>query len=140
MAERPLVVVLGESLLMESIAWSLVDCPHFSVIRFDLHIIDIGEQVKALEPEVVVLELDMLQSSPILSLLKRKPGLLLIAIDLDCSQVIVLHSSQHCTPTMHDLYQIVEAEVGEQTLNSLEDDLLESFAHAHSHSLAASTR
>ncbi len=72
----------------------------------------------------------MLQSPFVLTLLKERPGILLIALDLESNRVIVLNSRQQFTRTMHDLCQIVEAEVGEQLPFSFEEVLAKSLAQA----------
>ena len=138
MAERPLVILLGDSLLMEGVAVSLANCPQIAIIRFDCSVIDIWEQVITLEPDMVIFELKIPHSPLILSLVKEKPGMRMIAIDLDSSQVIVLSSRQHHTRSMHDLYQIVEAEVGEQLRSSFGEELAESLAQTRSGMFPAS--
>ena len=112
MADQPLVVVLGDSLLMEGVAVSLANCPQMPLIRLDCNASDIWQQIDALDPDVIVLELKIPHSPFILTLLKERPGILLLGLDQDCNRVIVLNSRIHFSRTMHDLCQIVEAEVG----------------------------
>ena len=115
---RPLVVLLGDSLLMDGVAVSLADWQLWRMIRLDIDALDIGECIgecmASLDPELIVFELDSPWSSSILSLIKDQPGTLLIGLDLPCSRAIVLHSHQHLTQTMADLCQVVQAEANEK--------------------------
>jgi hypothetical protein len=112
MKKRPLVLILGDSLLMEGVAVSLAGCPQLSLIGIDSTDFDVWQKVDSLNPDVILFELETPHSPFILSLLKERPGILLLGLDLSSSRMIVLNSRQHCSKTMHDLCQIVEAETG----------------------------
>jgi hypothetical protein len=114
MQPRPLVVLLGDSLLMDGIAVSLAGRKMPGTIRMDSDVLDIRENLKTLQPDLVIFELGAPQSPAILSLLKEQPGIHLMGLDPACSRVIVLNSQQHPTPTMNELYQVVQAETGQQ--------------------------
>ena len=139
MAVQPLVVVLGDSLLTEGVAVSLANCCDLSLIRIDSDVFDIW-QINALNPNVIVFDLEIPHSPLIFSLLKEKPGILLLGLDLECNRVIVLNSRQHFTQTMHDLCQIVEAETGAAVRLSLSEELAESLAFARPKAPPASSR
>ena len=112
MEKRPLILILGDSLLMEGIAVSLAGCPQLSLIGIDYSEFDVWQKIDSLNPDAILFELEIPQSPLILWLLKERPGILLLGLDLSRSRVIVLNSRQHCSKTMHDLCQIVEAETG----------------------------
>lgn len=122
MEKRPLVVLLGDSLLMDGVAVSLADWQLWRMIRLDIDALDIGECIgecmASLDPELIVFELDSPWSSSILSLIKDQPGVLLIGLDLSRSRAIVLHSHQHLTQTMADLCQVVQSEANEKARSS----------------------
>jgi DNA-binding NarL/FixJ family response regulator len=139
-ADQPLVVVLGDSLLTEGVAVSLANCPQMSLIRIDSNAFDIWQQINALNPNVIVFDLEIPHSPLIFSLLKEKPGILLLGLDLECNRVIALNSRQHFTQTMHDLCQIVEAETGAAVRLSLSEKLAESLAFARPNAPPASSR
>lgn len=130
MADQPLVVVLGDSLLTEGAAISLANCPQISLISIDSIAFDIWQQIDALNPNVIVFDLEIPHSPLILSLLKEKPGILLLGLDLECNRVIVLNSRQHFTQSMHDLCQIVEAETDAAVRLSFSEELAKSLAFA----------
>ena len=114
MERRPLVVLLGDSLLMDGIAVGLADRKMPGTIRMDSDVIDLRECLKTLQPDLVIFELGAPQSLAILSLLSEQPGIQLMGLDPACSRVIVLNSQQHLTPTINELCQLVQAETGQQ--------------------------
>jgi hypothetical protein len=122
MEKRPLVVLLGGSLLMDGVAVSLAAPQLWKVIRLDIDALDIGECIgecmESLDPDLIVFELDSPWSSSILSLIKDQPDVLLIGLDLSRSRAIVLDSHQHLTQTMSDLCQVVQSEANEKARSS----------------------
>ena len=121
MKKQPVVVILGHSLLMEGVAVSLANVEELSLVRIESSVSDIWQQVEALSPDVIVFELEVPHSPFILSLLKERPGILLIGLDVACNRVIVLNSRQLITSTMHDLYQIVESEAKEKMCQTIKE-------------------
>jgi hypothetical protein len=113
MEKRPLVVLLGDSLLMDGVAVSLAGRPKLRMVRMDPDVTDIGECLESLKPDLIVFELDNPRSPMIFSILREHPGILLIGLDPDSSQAIVLNSQQHITETMNDLAEIVQVETGQ---------------------------
>ena len=140
MAIQPLVVVLGDSLLMEGAAVSLADCRQMSLVRIDSNLSDIWQQINDLNPDVIVFELEIPHSPIVLSLLKERPGILLLGLDLECNRVLVLNSRQHFTQTMHDLCQIIEAETDAAVRLTLQEELAKSLGVARPETLPASAQ
>ena len=118
MEKQPLVVLLGDSVLIDGVAVGLAGRQVPSMVRIDTFTPDIAERLKYLKPDMIVFELDTPWSSSIFSLLREQPGILLLGLDLDSSQVIVLNSYRYITRTMNDLYQIVRVQAGQQALLS----------------------
>jgi hypothetical protein len=118
MPQRPLVVLLGDSLLLDGIAVSLAGRKMPRTVRMDSDVIDIRECLKTLQPDMIIFELGTPQSTAILSLLSEQPGIQLLGLDLACSRVIVLNSQQHLAPTMNELCQMVQARAGQQGYSS----------------------
>ena len=110
MQKQPLIVLLGDSVLIDGVAAGLAGRQVPEMVRIATFNGDIAERLKALEPDLIVFELDAPRSSSIFSLLRQQPGIMLLGLDLDYNQVIVLNSHQHITSTMNDLYQLVQAE------------------------------
>jgi hypothetical protein len=118
MEELPLVVLLGESLLMDGLAVSLAGRPTLGMIRIDTDIVDDRKCLEFLKPDLILFELDHPWAPDILSLLSEQPGIWLIGLHLSSSRAIVLNSHQHMTQTMNDLYQVVQAKVFEKACAS----------------------
>jgi hypothetical protein len=114
MQQRPLVVLLGDSLLMDGVAVSLADRQMLGTIRMDSDVADIRECLETLQPDLILFELDAPQSPSVLSLLSEQPGTLLIGLDLACSRAIVLNSRQHMTRTMNELCLVVQSVAGQR--------------------------
>jgi len=114
METRPLVVLLGDSLLMDGIAISLAGNQLLEMTRLDAHAIDVRECLHTLKPDLVIFELDTPRLPCILSLLWEQPSILLIGLDLACSRAIVLNSHQHLAPTLNELCRVVQAEAGQK--------------------------
>ncbi len=112
MDKQPVIVLLGESLLMDGVAVSLKERPPLGVVRMDASGADVGERLRALSPKVIVFELDCARSASLIKLLKESPGAMLLGLDLDCSQAIVLNSSRHLTPTMKAFCQLIQSQAG----------------------------
>jgi hypothetical protein len=108
MEDRPLVVLLGKSLLMDGVAVSLTGEQMQRMVRMDVECNDIRERLKSLEPDLIVFELDNPKTQSIISLLKDRPDLLLIGLDLDYCRAIVLNSHQHITQSMNELQHVVQ--------------------------------
>ena len=116
MIKRPLVVLLGDSVLIDGVAVSLGGCQELGVARIDTLVVDIEACIQSLKPDVVVFELDSLYSLHILSLLTEKPGIQLVGLDLTSSRVLVLNSRQHTTRGMDEFSHVIHTLAGQGTL------------------------
>ena len=114
MEERPKVVFVGDSLLMEGVAAGLASWQTLAVIRLECDAGDIEERLRSLAPDVIIFELDSPPSPIILSLLIERSQILLIGLDLDSSRVIVLDSHPQVARTMNELYLVVQAKAGQK--------------------------
>lgn len=112
MKKRPLVVLLGDSLLVDSVAAGLGAREALDVIRMDAIAAETGEGLSSLKPDLIIFELDTPWSPAILSILRERPGTQLLGLDLTCSQVIMLNSHQYPTRNMKELCQLVQTQVG----------------------------
>ena len=115
MGKRPLIVLLGDSVLMDGVAVSLGGCQELGVARIDTPVMDIEACIASLKPDLVVFELDSLYSLHILSLLVKQPDIQLVGLDLTASRVIVLNSHQHTTRSMDEFSHVIHALAGQGT-------------------------
>ena len=113
MGKQPLVVFLGDSTLIDSVAFSLRDSRVLSVTRIDTLTADIEERLASLKPDLVVFELDSPYSPLVLSCLRERPCIQLVGLDLTHSRVIVLDSQQLDNPTLDDLCRMIQTKVSE---------------------------
>lgn len=110
MRKRPLVLLLGDSLIMDSVAGSIARSDMLDFKRIDF--ISQGDSIESIKPEYIMFELDTPQTNDILALLSRLPGTLLLGIDLNCSRVFVMNSQEYITRSMKDLNHLLEIESG----------------------------
>ena len=111
MKKRQLVVLYGDSLLMDTVEASLGDdSPALGVVRMHTTVPDAAERLKSLHPDLVIFELDTLHSQVVLSFLRDRPGTPLLGLDLTCSKVIALSSHQYTALTTDDLIQVIHIE------------------------------
>jgi hypothetical protein len=105
---------------MDGVAVSLAGRRSWGIVRLDIDVLDVGQCLQSLNPDLIVFELDSPWSPSVLSLIKEQSGTLLIGLDLSCSRAIVLNSHQHLTQTMNDLCQLVQAEAVKKARRSKE--------------------
>lgn len=108
MEEKVQVIVLGDSLLMDSVMVNLQDELALNVSRVDISCMENQECMKSLEAEMFLFELDNPQPDAILSLLKELTDALFLAIDTNCSQVVELSSTRHPIMNMKELCRLVQ--------------------------------
>ena len=111
MEKQTVVVFLGDSVLMEGVAVSLVHNESIISIRVDPATANLIECLRSIAPDLIIFELGTLWSSTILSLLSEQPGLQLLGLDIDCSRVIIMNSYQRYTKSIEELSQLFQDEV-----------------------------
>ncbi len=111
MEKQMLVVVLGDSLLMDSVGSDLRDGLDLNVIQVNAFSADDGDWLKSLNPKLIVFELNTPRPCHILSLLREQPGTLFLGIDINCSQAIVLNSNLHSIGNMKELCQLAQTKL-----------------------------
>lgn len=124
MIDRPRVVLVGNSLLMDGIAISLADTQMRGFERTEMECGDLQERLEALEPDLIVFELDHPLASAVRSLLSAKSELLLIGLDKENCHAVVLNSRKRFTRTMADLCRLVEEEVYPALLSQKEVNII----------------
>ncbi len=112
MGREPRIVLLGDSVLMDSVAESLAVRQVPGVLRTACT--SIGDQFEFLKPDLILFELGRPYSARVIALLQRRPGLVMIGLDLNSSRAIVLGGYQRVIDNMEDLYQVVQAEIRRQ--------------------------
>ena len=101
------LVIYGNSLNMAGIAASLKADPDLEVICLNPHAPGARQSLVALSPSVIAFDLNETNPGLDINLLRDRPGLLLIGVDICSDKLLVLssHSSQaHC---MTDLINVI---------------------------------
>ncbi len=107
MENRRIVVLVGDSLLMDTVEASLGENQTFGVMRIYTTVTGIADRLKSLYPDAIIFDWDTSLLGFVLSFLKDQPGVPLLGLDLTCSKVIALFSEQHLTLTANDLVRVV---------------------------------
>jgi hypothetical protein len=115
MTKKGLVVVVGDSLLMDSIGTNLRNRLALSVVRLNACNMDLVRCVKALQPELVIFELDTHRPCTILSLLTKQSDSLFLGVDTYDSQVLMLDSNRHQVEDMQEFCQLVQTNLEYKT-------------------------
>ena len=111
MEYQPQVVLLGESVFMDSVAESLMERKSSHVVRISSNIQKARELVNSLNPDLIVYELNSQNTDPIFSIIREQADTLHLAIDLNCKQIILLDCQRKPAESMQDLCELVLQEV-----------------------------
>lgn len=102
------VVVLGDSLLMDSLASNLRDGLALSVIRVEASCINNRQCLNSIRPELIIFEWDAPHPGSILALLREQLGVRLLGIDTSCSQVVEITGRLHTVENMNEFCQLAQ--------------------------------
>ncbi len=108
MAERRLVALFGDSLLMDAIEANLATRPDLGVVRVRTAIHNFEQRLFSLSPDLVIFDLDTPHSEFVIPFLRQRPGLSLIGLDATTSRVLALSSQQFSALTMDDLAAVIQ--------------------------------
>ena len=111
MGNQPHVLLLGDSVLMDSVAESLSKQEFTNVIRTSSNSQEAREYVNSLNPDLIVYELNAKNTDPILTIISEQTDTLHLAIDLNRNQVILLDCQRKPTESMQELCELVSQEV-----------------------------
>ena len=111
MEDQPQVVLLGDSVLMDSVAKSLIDRQFSGVVRVFTDLRNINQPEISLKPNLIIYEYDAKFTHHIHSFLSNHPDTLLLAIDLHCNQVLVFDCRLRPTHSMQELCELIKEEI-----------------------------
>lgn len=111
MEDQRLVVLFGDSLLMDGVEASLNATQELGVMRIqstdhDVH--NIRECLRSLQPDLVIFDWDTPQAQLIVSVLRDRPGITLLGLDVNSRKVIVVSSHQYTPLAASDLIQVIQ--------------------------------
>ena len=111
MKYQPQVLLLGESVFMDSVAESLIERKSSNVIRISSTIQKARELVNSLTPDLIVSELNSQNTDPIFTIIREQADTLHLAIDLNYKQIILLDCRRKSAKSMQELCELVLQEV-----------------------------
>jgi hypothetical protein len=109
MTTRSGVLVIGDTVLMEGVALSLMERRTVSVDRINPKETDVWTCVTMTNPDVIVFEIGCPQSLVILSLMHEMPGMQLLGVDMQGDRVIVMNSRSYTARSMLELHRVFES-------------------------------
>ncbi len=110
MDEKRLVVLYGDTLLIDGIEASLAERNGLDVIRVDTTVANVGQHLRTIAPDLVIFDLDtpvIELSKLIVPLLQKQPGIPFICLDAQHSEVVTLACEQHAAHSTNDLVDII---------------------------------
>jgi hypothetical protein len=111
---RPVVVLSGNSLLLDGVASSLATAQLPNLVQLDISGPDLEMRLKSLHPRLILFELNCSFTECLFHILLEQPGALLLGLDCDACQALLLSGSRHVTPTISDLCRLIGQEVGQE--------------------------
>jgi len=111
MGDQPQIALLGDSVLMDSVAKSLIDRQFSGVVRINPESSDLNQPDNSIKPDLIIYEYDAKFTNLIHSFLTKQPDTLLLAIDLYCNQVLVFDCQLHPAQSMQELCELIKEEV-----------------------------
>lgn len=109
MEREPRIVLLGDSVLMDSVADCLTQRQMPGVLRTACT--GIGDEFESLKPDLILFELGQPCSAQVVLLFERRQDMVMVGLDLDSSRVLVLGSHQRLIGNMEELHQVVQDEI-----------------------------
>ena len=103
------VILYGNSLAVPSVGASLRECDGMHVLPVSTGLPDAVSKLIELQPDVVIFDLAATQPNFAVALLRTRPGLLLVGVDLNSDKVLVLSSQTSHVLTTDDLLQVIES-------------------------------
>ncbi len=100
-------ILYGDSLILEGVRAELASSPSLDVIMLDYPLANPLEELRALNPAVIIFDLGAIQPGFPLAILQR-PDLLLIGIDPESHQALVWSGRQAAAVAADDLIEILQ--------------------------------
>jgi len=108
MENQPQVVLLGDSVLMDSVAKSLIDRQFSGVLRVFRELRNFNQPEISFKPSLIVYEYDAKFINHVHSFLSKQPDTLLLAIDLYYNQVLMFDCQLRPIHSMHELCELIK--------------------------------
>jgi hypothetical protein len=104
------IVLYGNSLVVSTFGASLEGLPGLRLLGVDPGAPGTEEQLRAIQPNIVIFDLATEHTDFAVSLWKTLPDLLLVGVNPDSSQMLVLCARQQQAQCVEDLLSIIQGE------------------------------
>ena len=108
MGNRRTVVLIGDSLFMDTVEASLKDQQGMDVMRIQGYVGDVKACVESVNPDLVIFDWGTYYSRFVMLMLKDRPGIPFIGLDVSSRKVIVMSSQQYTPLTVNDLAHVIQ--------------------------------
>jgi hypothetical protein len=109
MEKRRRVILYGKSVIVSSVGASLRDVPGLEIIPLAPPLPE-GKELEALAPDAIIFDLDAAHPDAALSLLRQRPGLVLVGVDPASDKLIVVTAHQRRAVAAADLLEVIDRE------------------------------
>jgi hypothetical protein len=106
------LVLLGDSLLMDAIEANLARRDSLQLLRVRTIGPSPVQHLDGLSPDLIIFDFDAIHFEYLLPLLRNRPGLPLLGLDINCNKIIALSSQQYPALSSDDLTQIIHRQAG----------------------------
>lgn len=116
MDDRRIIVLFGDSLLMDTVEASLGENPELGIMRIHSNMPDIGERLRSIQPHLIIFDWDAPHCQFVLPFLREQSGTLLLGLDVTCSKAIMLCSQEHTILTADELTELIQAQTANEIM------------------------
>lgn len=113
MDDRQLVVLYGDTLLIDGVAACLARKHELDVIRVNAALANVGQHLQSIAPDLVIFDVDTPVpelSKLIIPLLQRQPDVPFIGLDSENSEVISLCGQPRAIFSTRELVDVIQAQ------------------------------
>jgi hypothetical protein len=114
MEHHRLILLYGDSLLMDAVEASLADRQEIDLVRVRSAILDFETRVKSLCPDLVIFDFDTVHSQFVIPLLRARPDVPLVGLDFNSNQVVVLSGRAFIARTSQELTRLIQNQTAGQ--------------------------
>ena len=108
MKTQRLIVLYGDSVLLEGIALDLKTQPTMDILTLAANDPAAAQRLAALRPEVIIYDLALAPGDWLLTLLSQRPSPRLIGLDTAAAQALVISGRWSAAASLGDLAALIE--------------------------------
>ena len=116
MVKQSHILLLGDSVFMDSIAENLLAKKSYNVVRINSNTQEIKTFLKTINPDLIIYELHEENADLIFTIISEQENTFHLAIDLNAKQTILLHCRRQPTGSMQELCELVNQELNSENI------------------------